>query len=176
MFPKDCINILPENPNESVWVDTFLLQLVMSCSRDSLGSALVEKYSNEILNLPKMCRHQKLHPRIARKGKIIPRKAFSELEEALRLEISDSTSERLTTLLFDLTFDIERVVCKVCCDEYCSELEEKLQWIDQLQILNNELNPRDIKFNLDFEPEETMGNDCDRYAYVVSKKFAYWYF
>jgi hypothetical protein len=158
------------DPKDVVWVELTPFLQFMSCS-DRASPRL-----NDFRTNIRRCDHDShgLHPRVARRGKLIPRIAcdvyFDTLiaeQESLKPE--ESHFERPVALAMD------EIVCQECAQEYRSELKGKLSRVKALKLLYEELCPKEFTFSLQMGPNEAenVGED-NKFAYAVSRKFVTW--
>jgi hypothetical protein len=157
-----------------VWVEGELLRKFFSCS-DGLEAAL----SGELPMLRHkhlLCHHESpgLHPRIARKGKLLPRTVYNHYIHLLaseRAELEDNTA-RLHFYENDAADCVitpeSGLYCKECSEAYTSELALKLQWVKKLKFLNDELDPKKDESPFDASTSEEAQF---HYTYAVSRRF-----
>jgi hypothetical protein len=118
-----------------------------------------------------------LHPRIARKGKLLPRVSYEAYVEALQTEQAAMIGGNLSkSKVADCVIvPTDNLVCQICSSEYKQNLELKLMKMKELKYLYEKLDPKLSNVSLEISPEETIGRECDSYAYVVSRKFITWF-
>jgi hypothetical protein len=160
------------SPDDLVWVELDPFLQFMSCR---------ERQSSRVGDQPRpspLCSHKTpgLHPRVARRGKLIPKVVFdlyvaASLAEDQRLESDASEGEVHESIAFD------KIVCPDCSREYLSELSEKLKRIRGLKYLYEELNPKELTFKLEYGPDDEDENvDAEsKFGYAVSRKFITWF-
>jgi hypothetical protein len=166
------------NPDDLVWVDVAILRRFVSCS-DRLADVLNCKGRWILDNNSLLCYHspERLHPRVARKGKLLPRVAYEAYLEALQTEQAAMFGATLSkSKVADCVIvPTDNLVCQICSSEYKQNLELKLEKVKELKYLYEKLDPKSSSFSLEVSPEETLGRECDSYAYIVSRKFITWF-
>jgi hypothetical protein len=164
---------------DSVWVDARLLRRFLSCN-DRLDDELGRSGGKSIIqHRHLLCSHANggLNPRIARKGKFLPKAAYEAYASRL-LEEQDAVMGGLDSKreVSDCTIvPTENLFCETCCEDYRLRLTEKVLTIKALKSLYDSLDPTENSLSLELDVNETEGNECDRYAYIVSRKFITWF-
>lgn len=141
-------------PSDWVWVPTAQLQAFLSCQRE--GSNALESGIDLSVQL---CPHGKLHPRTARKGKVLSRLMF---EAYVDIQQEDE---------LPATFKPPDMLCSECASEYISELSSKLQTFQAIMRLYESLDPKNDNFDLQMKPSELPESEDEKVAYIVSRKF-----
>ena len=173
MFP----NLLwRANPDDLVWVDTAQLVQYVSCGdrmddRLDGGSGRTLLQHHELL-----CSHEPpgLHPRVARKGKLLPRSVYEAYVAGLRQEqqsiLGRDTDE--STVTDCLILPTDNLVCVECSRDYQDELGQKLKTIKAMKKLYDMLDPKELdRFKFEFGNGDTFGHERDNYAYILSRRF-----
>jgi hypothetical protein len=168
------------NPADLVWVDTLFLQQFVACSDHRLY--FDESQNCSILQHRKyLCAHKNpgLHPRIARRGKLLTRQSYDAYivalnEERLVCNGANSTCDDLP-MNDCVIVPVDNLVCPECTLEYRSELSNKLQLAEGILSIYHDLDQKERKFSVILDPDESLGYDQDGYAYIVSRKFATWF-
>jgi hypothetical protein len=162
------------NPGDMVWVETSFLLQFMSCMDRNFK--FVESENEAILRHRKLLcshKHPRLHPRVARRGKLLTKKSYDAYIAALQNEISVHCASNLNDSALNdyLIVPIDNLICEECSREYRSELSDKLKLAQTLIRLYRDLDPKEKKL----PPDETGGNECDQEAFIVSRKFITWF-
>lgn len=150
--------IFSEVDKDVVWVDGDDLRNFLSCREVGVPSArMVDKIC---------CPHgqHSLHPRVARRGKLLPRSIF---ESYAKLRAADGGSEGTG----DVTqISPDQICCNLCTQQYQVELRGKVQIVEAVLRLYAALDPKQYAFNFEISPSEAA-NESDLCAYVVARKF-----
>lgn len=168
------------NPDDLVWVESTPLLQFMSC-RDRLQERLEHRNDRAVFqHHDLLCSHEPpgLPPRVARKGKLLPKLAYEAYVAALREEQRALLGGNNDAKCFSecLILPTDNLICKECSDDYGFELLGKRQKIVKFKDLYDALDPKEMNFSLDLGVDyETYGDRCDRYAYIVSRKFITWF-
>ena len=140
-----------------IWVEATKLRSFLSCRR-----------STDLKDFPfgpgaqDPCIHGKLHPRIARKGKLLTREMYDAyvllVSKALRQEVIPKS-----------VFTKSNLVCQECAAEYKGALRKKLEIVQAARRLYEGLDPKNDNFSL--RATSPFQHESDRLAFIVSKKF-----
>ena len=152
-----------------IWVDGDELRQFLSCKKvlnldQSTSDDLPLQYRRFRCSHP----NQGIHPRLARRGKLISSKAYDAYLSLLRQELgSDWTpDDRMTPC---------DVYCGECCVDYRQELSHKIDRAQTLTRLYNALDPKEDTFSLHIGALEVLDDESDKYAFIVSRKFITWF-
>jgi len=163
-------------PDDLVWVDTAQLLRYISCE-DRMNDRLDEWNDGTLLQHHELlCSHepQGLHPRVARKGKLLPKAAYEAYVAGLREEQSavlgyDGDEDRVIDCVI---LPSDNLVCVECCLEYQDELEGKLEKVKAIKKLYDMLDKEELeRFKFRLGNEDTYGRERDKYAYIASRRF-----
>jgi hypothetical protein len=161
-----------------VWVEADFLRRFLSC-RDGLeaelktGNNIVSDVLQQHLVLCD-CKEPGLHPREARRGKLLPRPMFDALVARLKVERGELIGkawigEDMEDPIISLT---KSLICKECSEEYQTELWEKLNILTNALTLYHQLDSKAAECDTSYEPGTTFEKEEEQYVYIVSKKFA----
>jgi hypothetical protein len=142
----------------SVWVDGAGLRVMFKCL-PQIGEDLVHL----VLRKDLICCHKiGLEPRIARRGKLVPRQFYEELVRLIEIEqhFSGSSSPGSSS---DDCFAFANVACRQCAESYKFELQTKLELFKSFRGLFHDLDPSG-----EGTPAEAARSD---YVYAISKRF-----
>lgn len=170
---KVCPNVLKYNRKRQrtdfVWVDGSLLRQFFTCQRESFPFTVTK------LELSKLrCEHGKLHPRVARQGKLLPLECCSVPLSPEKCSLNpDQTSGNHVevTKLLDISVGADDIMCVECENQYTADLGQKIDLVRNLRTLHDALDLKHQPFGLEPELDETVGNECDTFAYAISKTF-----
>lgn len=150
-----------QEDKEMVWIDGKALRMFF-------GDECEEEICSYKTAFPICEHHIGLHPRVARKGKLLPL-AVSHRYTALRREeklYMDRCNEnsRTATIGEHKTLFVKDIICKECCLSYTAELQRKLALLRQVKELYDELDPK---------RETTLANtsESDEAAFAIAGKF-----
>ena len=175
---------LGENGHDElpVWVAADPLRKFLSCG-DELDTRLHEK-GPLLRHQHLLCEHNGLHPRVARRGKLLPRKLYDAYvslldgeRKLLREQMGNPPSQDAEPLARDAINDCvitpdSGLFCRECSQSYRTELAEKLEFIMCLKTLYDDLAPSAEDCSLEYdEDEEPLSCLEDGFAYVISKQF-----
>lgn len=168
----------------SVWVDGEQLRRLLSCTEfdDTYRSGVAETCGGLVpcLDVPPLCDHEKLHPSIARRGKLLPKNVYEglcSLVEADRHYFGfgmDSSSASANSSSVLVVSPAENMYCEECCKSYHRDLSHKLDLLKAAQHLYNLLNSEQTDPSLQYDPEEEDVPQLpldERYVYMISRKF-----
>lgn len=120
-----------------------------------------------------LCEHERpgLHPRIARRGKLVARKVYEELLVARGKERPDlgDSGLRQSVVVVSPSSGLE---CEQCSKEYCKDLGDKLRQLELVAKLYDILDPKEKEYPLEFDPAHPPTEECDLFVYLVSRKFS----
>ena len=156
-----------------VWVETSFLRQFLSCKELLDTQPICEAIPPDREYL---CSHTNpaLHPRIARRGKLLPNDAFDALLIIVNDEIHDTAGAHRT--MHDLPiFPLKDIVCKDCTREYRAQLVEKFSFTCAVKSLCDELDPKVLKCSRYLQAGESIKDASDQYVYIVSRKFVTWF-
>lgn len=174
MFPSSSSLVLPARLDPYVWVDGTTLRKFLACDT-SLDDQL--KDGAPILSSKKfLCPHGFLDPRGARRGKLLRKpqyKAYIALLEAERKDMAgtDPMIEDTPIAESEVT-PTEGLICDHCSSDYCDELSDKLQLVETIKELYNEVLEvlqAASEGPLYYDVEAPPSSKEDRYAYAVWK-------
>lgn len=170
------------NLQPPVWVDGEIIRRFLSCDRSDL-SAIIPPTGPVLQNKHLLCEHGTgLHPRVARKGKLLPRPLYDALVSLMlgerRLLNDDDQAESMEQLDEADANDCiitpdNHMYCEICAESYKADLRQKMDCLDRLRQLANVLgqNPGG-KIEFDYESSsDEEGNESEDFVYLVSTKF-----
>lgn len=176
IFPTLLNSQSTTKPDDLVWVDTSQLLQYISCE-DRMQERLDEWNDGTLLQHHELlCSHepQGLHPRVARKGKLLPRAAYEAYVAGLREEqhaVLGRDGEE-DTVCDCVILPSDNLVCIECSREYQEELGEKLTKVKAIKKLYDMLDTEKLNcFKFEIESGDTYGRERDKFAYITSKKF-----
>jgi hypothetical protein len=159
-----------------VWVETSFLRQFLSCEEllsENPGTKTILQHRKLL------CSHvvPGLHPRIARRGKLLPKEAYDAFIATIQAEIITLFgTDCLDWIINDCEITpCTNLVCKECMQEYKTELGETLELAKNLKFLFDILDPKEMKFSRKLEAGEAFDSQNDQYAYMVSRKFISWF-
>ena len=187
--------VVSTSDHEKVWVAADLLRNFFSC-KDRLEDLMRVPPGEPMLKHKQLlCRHSKpgLHPRIARRGKLLPRHWYDTYvsmmaaERCLFLNEDDQahslTPDAKTKALFKNLNDClitpqSNLHCEECEASYKSELNSKLHKVKLLKSLFVDIDQKNESsfwdpwsLDDDDEDEDDYGDERDEYGFVVPKTF-----
>jgi hypothetical protein len=158
-----------------VWVDGAPLRTFLCCSEEldhhlsDSGPLLRHKHL--------LCSHGGLHPRIARRGKLLPRPIYNAYvlilqgERALlRQGLCETDADMEETNDCLVTRD-SHLHCQECSKSYQDELSKKLDLVKDLKFLYEELDPKADDLSSEYEEDDIPASPEDEYAYAISRGF-----
>lgn len=173
------LEVLPQNGDDPppVWVPGSFCRRYFGCS-DTFEDELKQDTVDDLISASdNLCQHgQKgLPPRVARRGKLLPRVVYETIVSMLR--------EERKSLLKDSNMKIdecedgfvispsENMRCQDCVVEYQANLRRKYDLLQDYVFLFKELLLMATDEPLEYEQGTIFEADEDRYVYLVSKKF-----
>jgi hypothetical protein len=179
---EDAVSLVPESPREVrnedsfVWVEADFLRKFLS-----LENVLDENFRSPgplLKHKHLLCEHGQLHPKIARKGKLLPRSLYDVYVSLLRGE--QLLLRKQSRLIYDKEDEIndciitpsKNLICDTCSQSYRNDLKGKLDHLRNIKDLYHFLDS-----SLDEKPEyyhEEENPICpeDAFVYIISKKMA----
>jgi hypothetical protein len=167
-----------------VWVDGEALRQFLSCDETD-RSSIIPSSGPLLKHKHFLCEHQTgLHPRIARRGKLLPRAIYNAyvsllLEERLRSNGDALVDTEEVKQLDDI--DVNDCVitpecnmyCKSCADSYRDELRDKKETVYRLVCLSRELDQKKSLISLEPSDEDSLeeNSEVDESDFLVSSKF-----
>jgi hypothetical protein len=158
-----------------VWVDGAPLRTFLCCSEEldqhlsDSGPLLRHKHL--------LCPHGCLHPRMARRGKLLPRPIYDAYvfilqgERALLRQGLGETDADMVEANDCLVTRESHLHCQECSKSYRYELSKKLDLVKDLKFLYEELDPKADDFSSEYEVGDLPLSPEDEYAYAISKGF-----
>ncbi len=156
--------------DEKVWVEGGMLRRFFSCT-DTMDDIFENSACGPILKHKHLlCTHQQgLHPRIARRGKLLSKSQFIAYTELLQTECEMymenkgiENSHICTADVCDLIISTEKnLYCEVCATEYRDQLKKKVDTYDLVTKLYDSLDPIN----------EDLDRTCNENLFAVSKSF-----
>ena len=161
------------DPNNLVWVEASFLRQFLSCNE----LLIAQLEHNDIQShRDLLCSHENpaLHPRIARRGKLLPKEAYDSLMDIIDGEINDTVgSDTPNPVKNDLLISPKyNLVCEYCMQHYRSELVSKVNFASSVKYLYDELDPKELKH---IQPGDKILEENEIYVYMVSRKFVTWF-
>ena len=141
-----------------VWVDGVELRRFLSCKR--YGGL-------ENGTRGSLCGHKNpgLHPRVARRGKVLPKDVYDAYELLRCKEIGSGETKTKT-------ISPSNMRCTECSEDYRRELSKQLDLIRIAKRLYNALDPKVDTFSLQCGADEVVTEDSDWYAFIIFRPFA----
>jgi len=161
-----------------VWVPGDFLRRFFSCTDpfevefETLRCDVVEDL---IKSSDQLCQHSQkgLHPRVARKGKLLPRVMYET--------IMGSLFEEKATLLPNEIYDdaehgfvvtpSENIYCHECVDEFQLDIRPKLDLLEDYVFLYDELDTKSEDAPIQLEAGTVFACEEDKFVYIVARKF-----
>jgi len=132
---------------DSIWIDGATLRGVFACSTDDD----IDNLLNKLMEMkPYYCEHRMgLHPRVARRGKLLSRTLYTELITLLETEKKylEEGQERKELEKPHKKYSSRgispaQIKCHECSSSYVNYLRPKLESFRSLKMLYTELNPK----------------------------------
>jgi hypothetical protein len=179
MFPGAASLAVVENGQNGkkdelpVWVDGAPLRAFVCCSKEldqhlsDSGPLLRHKHL--------LCNHGGLHPRTARRGKLLPRPIYDAYvlilqgERALLRQGLGETDADMEEMNDCLVTRDSHMHCQECSKTYQDELSKKLCLVKDLKFLYEELDPKADDFFSEYQEGDLPASPEDEYAYAISK-------
>lgn len=144
--------------SDMIWVDAAVLRRFFSC-QDGLEGMIHNADSNELEDCKLLCTHSTgLHPRAVRRGKLLSRELYRELNrivvDELTLFKQDEECENGSLSTTAVTFEDHAVensnfICKPCGIQFQSEGRKKLATFQTLMSIYEDLAAGQNDFDLD---------------------------
>jgi hypothetical protein len=169
--------------NLPVWVDGQALRRFVSCQED-LAPQLFGK-GPLLRHKHLQCDHVGLHPRVARRGKLLPRPIYNAYVSLLQREralLRQETKGNGSKNGGDHVGDIEEPIndclitpeanlyCETCSQSYRDELSTKLELAQNLKRVYGKLDGKD-DCSLEYDEDDAPSCPQEEFAYTVSRPF-----
>ena len=158
-----------------VWVPGDFLRRFFSCI-DPFEDELAHDVVEDVIKLSDhLCQHgQKgMHPRVARRGKLLPRVMYETIMGSL-------FEERVTLLPDEAENDhqdgfvvtpSENMYCQECVDAFHLDVRPKLDLLEDYIFLYEELDTKSEDAPIQYETGTVFTCEEDKYVYLVARKF-----
>ena len=154
---------------QTVLVDAQRLTQFLSCS-PSQSSDKTNDVEEQFLIRSEDCRHELMHPRDVRRGKLLSKPLFDRLAAIIRSEINASADEPITDVA--LISSVPSVsLCHECAETHVIELAQKVETLEEQNELLSALDDARGRARQLNEGDEAHGSDKPDLAYAVSKSF-----
>lgn len=158
-----------------VWVPGIFLRRYFSCSdpfEDELAHDVVE---DVIKGSDHLCLHGQrgLHPRVARKGKLLPRVMYETIVASLfeeRASLLGGEVENENQDGFVVT-PLESMYCQECVDEFHLDVRTKLALVEDYLFLYEELDTKSEDAPVTYGADTDFECHDNKYVYLVARKF-----
>lgn len=171
-----CREMLPAmtamDTEDVVWVNADFFRRFISCT-DRLDEALDATDDGPVLrHRHLLCSHetQGLHPSIARKGKLLPRKLYEFYVSNLEFEQTSRLGQSLVITDCVITPN-DNIFCKKCAESYRINIAASLDVAKSFKYLWEALDPKENDVSRFKEVDEICERDEDEYVYIVARKF-----
>jgi hypothetical protein len=158
----------------SVWVEADFLRRFLSCDND-LDQRL--RSSGPLLRHKSLlCEHTGLHPRVARRGKLLSKSGYDAYvsllkgERALMREECETAMEETDIIDSETEITAANMFCSKCSRVYRDQLEKKLNLLQNIKALYDALDTLNDDSPLAYEDGEEPDGPAEDYAYVVSRQ------
>ena len=177
MFPNVLsLQSKESNSDDLVWVESAQLLQYVSCG-DRMNEYLDGCNGRTLLQHHKLlCSHEPpgLHPRVARRGKVLPKAVYEAYVAGLRQEQRAVVGQLVdeSEVCDCLILPTENLLCLECSSDYQKELGQKLKTVKAMKKLYDMLDPKELdRFKFEFGNSDTYGHERDNYAYILSRRF-----
>jgi hypothetical protein len=158
----------------TVWVETDFLEKFLRCDRH-LDQHL--QSSGTLLRHQRLlCDHNRLHPRVTRRGKLLPRLMYNayisllEGERTLLNQESEAMEEGNRIANDCIITPASNLFCSKCSQSYRDELSKKLESLKNVKNLYDALNSLTDDSALFYEEGEDPVSAEEAYTYAVSRQ------
>lgn len=160
-----------------VWVPGKFLRSYFSCN-DAFDEFLEHDIIEDVVSVSAcLCSHNQkgLHPREARRGKLISSVMYETITQTLAQEraalLSHGDSMEVEHQDGFVVTSSENMYCQECVDEYHLNLRPKVELLDDYLFLYRELDTASDDAPLQYGLGPTSDQDQDKYVYLVSRRF-----
>ena len=172
------LELLLENMDPPpVWVPGDFLRRFFSCS-DSFGDDLALDIVGDVIKVSdSLCEHGQtgIHPRVARRGKLLPRVMYETImsslldeRELLRSGFADKSEERQDGFAVSPS---ESMYCQECVDDYRLKVRPKIELLEDYLFLFDALDTKSDDAPVEYEAGTTFQCEEDKSVYIVTRKF-----
>ena len=153
-----------------VWVDGKALRQFLACDR-SLDDKL---RSSDPIVCPDtlLCPHGSLHPRVARRGKILRKSiydAYTALLSAERNYLSQTTEINEGDVVGKVIDSKEKMICDHCSESYHGELSQRLEFLKNIYDLYLDIRDETKDSTKSERKDFTEDEPEEEYAYIVTR-------
>lgn len=159
-----------EDSEPYFWVDGKMLRQFLACDR-----SLDEKLrSAEALVCPKslLCSHGSLHPRQARRGKLLRKSLYDSYVSLLvgeRKFLSEKSEEKESDVIGCVISSGERITCEECSKLYQNELSEKLEFLRNVHDLYLDIIDETTDSTKSVKTDPTKESIEEEYSFIVAR-------
>lgn len=160
-----------------VWVPGDFLRRFFSCS-DSFGDDLAQDIVEDVIKASdSLCEHGQagIHPRVARRGKLLPRVMYEtvigslmEERELLLAGQVQNAEERQDGFVISPS---ESMYCQQCVDDFQLNVRPKIELLEDYLFLFDALDTKSDDVPVDYEAGTAFHCKEDMSVYVVTRKF-----
>ena len=160
-----------------VWVPGAFLRRFFSCS-DRFEDDLAKDIVGDVIKTgDSLCEHGQvgIHPRSARRGKLLPRVVYETIVASLyeereslladQVKVSDERQDGF------VVSPSESMFCQECVDEFCLNVRPKLELLEDLLFLFEELDTKSDDASIEYETGTVFGCEKEKFVYIVARRF-----
>ena len=161
-----------------VWVPAEFLRRFFSCT-DPFETELRHDVVGDVIKAGEaLCEHGQrgLHPRIARKGKLLPRVMYETIvgslcEERAALLSNEGVQNGEERQDGFVVSPSENMFCQECVDEFHLNTRPKLDLLEDFLFLYDELDTKSDDAQTDYEAGTVFKCEGEKCVYLVARKF-----
>ena len=173
-------NVLAGESPQPVWVDGNILRRFFSADVGTASCSVVTTSGPLLKHKHLLCSHGTgLHPRIARRGKLLPRPLYDAIVSLMLGErrMLNGEHDAVDTSQIDenvvndcIITPTQNMNCEHCVHSYKAELQEKIDKLRRLRQLYHNLEPSKSK-QLIIEDGEDTASEAKDTLFLVTKTF-----
>ncbi len=164
-----------EDKEIGVWVSTDFLKRYLQCHVDTELDLLLESTNPVLNNSTFLCEHERISPKTARTGKLLPIPFYNALIRLLQGERALLQQESDPSIMAKYRIDecpitpSSNLICKECSVRHRSQLSRKLDYLRTAKDLYDALDTKKDDAALYYDESNKPKSDEEMYVYVVSK-------
>lgn len=171
LVPNEPLSALPKAGVGGIWVDGDFLRNFLRC--DSSLDHMIKDSGHPLPHLHLLCEHGHLHPRVFRRGKLVPLRVYTTIIALLREErrflLGRSDEEQKCN--DHVMPSLKNMHCVECAGAYRAELSGKIQLLRNIKQLYDALESKIHDAVLPYDKGEGEEEDPkNAFAYAVSRQ------
>lgn len=159
-----------------VWVPGEFVRRFFSCE-DAFDGELENDVTEDVMKTSeRLCAHNGLHPREARRGKLLSSVTYETIiqslfEERTALLAKTGTGNALENQDRSVVTPSENMFCQECVDDFLLNMRPKVELLEDYLFLFEELDTKSEDAPHLYNPGTKFSRNEEKYVYLVTRKF-----